>query len=219
VPSVVARDFIQSLLDADSAIARYKSRGGEGVKAHSFFDNVCRNISIAGDTTDYATSSSPPVAMSHRPVDYVRKKPNTPNIGSSTVPRRTLSDRFPAKSGVLKRPMPLALTHRRSSQESNTDISPSSRRRSSSGRSTPSSAGPGLRRRTSSRNSSDDRGSAWLSGYTTADSDPENEASSYVSPLPSTHSQTEWDVPSYDLPSHQTLLNDLARANFLVVSV
>ncbi|KAJ7304678.1 kinase-like domain-containing protein [Mycena albidolilacea] len=219
VPSVVARDFIRSLLDADSAIARYKSRGGEGVKAHSFFDNVCRNTSIAGYTADYATSSSPPVAMSHRPVDYVLKKPNTPNIGLSTVPRQTLSDRFPAKSGVLKRPMPLTLTHRRSSQESHIDISPSSRRRSSSGRSTPSSAGPGLRRRTSSRNSSDDRGSAWLSGYTTADSDPESEASSYVSPLPSTHSQIEFDVPSYDLPSHQTLLNDLARSNFLVVSV
>ncbi|KAJ7111875.1 kinase-like domain-containing protein [Mycena epipterygia] len=222
-PSVVARDFIRSLLDADSAVARSSSRGGEGAKTHSFFDNLRQKIPIAGDTADYATSSSPsPRTIFHRPADHVGKQPNTPPIGSATVPPRTLSDRSPAKSGVLKRPMPLALSHRQFSQESNTDMSPSGRRRSNSGRSTPSSTGtswPGLRRRTSSRNSSDGRGSAWLSGYTTADSDPESDASSYVSPLPSTHSQREWDIPSYDLPSHQTLLKDLARSNFLVVSM
>ncbi|KAJ7198362.1 kinase-like domain-containing protein [Mycena pura] len=105
--------------------------------------------------------------------------------------------------------MPLMLNPKRSNLS--LDLSPSRRRASGSGRSTPPSIRPGhMRRTSSSRNSSDGRASAWLSTFTTTDSDPGSDFESPLgSPSSTLGSTGEWNFPSYNLSSHQLLLDDL----------
>ncbi|KAJ7662980.1 kinase-like domain-containing protein [Mycena rosella] len=214
-PSIAARDFIRSLLNPDPA-SRCSFRGADGVKAHRFFDDIRPNIRTAANVSSQSSSRSASQNLRQHLPDTSNSVPSGPSASppSPKPSERSLGNASAGQAeGSRKRPSSLTLNQRRTSQESSTDPSPTRRRRSSSGRSTPYSAGkywPGLRRRTSSRNSSDGRGSGWLSGYTTTDSDPETDESSISSRFPSAYSsQREYNVPGYNLPSHQILLNDL----------
>ncbi|KAJ6514762.1 kinase-like domain-containing protein [Mycena vulgaris] len=74
-PSIVACDFISGLLDPDAAVSRCSFRGADGVKTHSFFDDIRRHSRTAA--TDSVAHGSPPSGASQK---YL---PNSPNHASS----------------------------------------------------------------------------------------------------------------------------------------
>ncbi|KAJ7759444.1 kinase-like domain-containing protein [Mycena maculata] len=194
-PSMVARDFIHSMLHPD-ARQRCSLRGAEGVEAHRFLSNTPQDGLTSESSSARGTATK---AKSHRLGADLRKHPLEPptDIGPPTSRpvspgRRSLSRTFTG----LKSP-------KQSSRASSMEISSTRRPRSRSGRST-------SRRRNSSRNSSDGWGSSWLSGYTTTESDPESDVSSLNSPNPSMRSsQWDWNILSDNPSSTHLLLEDL----------